>query len=102
MAGDIHNGYTVFSAISLAGGASVGTLATNAAPIVTSGGSVSLGGGTLSLATWGLSITTGSQMSVVPDGCLGLLHHASGFSLVYRSGSTIYTVGASAVSAARV
>ena len=95
MAGDIHNGYTVFSALSIAGGSSLGTVALNRAPLT-------MGGGLLSLATHGLSITTASQMSLVADGCLGLLQHASGFSLVYRSGSTIYTVGASAVSAARV
>ena len=85
MAGDIH-GYTVLSALSLAGGASVGTLALN--------------GGTLSLATRSISMITGGAQTTVPDGHLALLQAASGFSLVYRSGSTIYTVGASATSAA--
>ena len=92
MAGDIH-GYTVLSALSLAGGSSRGTLATN-------GGQVSLGGGILSLGTHSFSITTASAMDEIPDGHVGIVFQASGLSLIYRSGDTAYTVGASATSAA--
>lgn len=84
MAGDIHNGYTVFSALSVAGGASRGTVALNSAP--------------LSLGTISFSIMTAADASGIPSGYLGLIQRASGFSLVYKSGSTVYTVGTSAVS----
>lgn len=107
MAGDIL-GVTNLSALTLASTLSVGGVAKFTSAISLSGGAdlggskLTMGGGVLSIGTISFSILTGSQMSLIPDGHLGLLHQASGFSLVYRSGSTIYTVGASAVSSARV
>jgi hypothetical protein len=83
MAGSIHN-VTVLSALSIAGGTSAGTVALNAAP--------------LSLGTFSFSMTTAADASGIADGALGLIQRASGWSLVYKSGSTVYTVGTSAVS----
>jgi hypothetical protein len=102
MAGDIH-GVTHLSSLSLHNTLQVGSASlTTASGLSTGGRGVTLSGGVLSLGTHGFSITTCSQMSQIADGGLGLVFQASGMSLCFRSGSTIYTVGASAVSAVRV
>lgn len=80
MSGDIQN-FTSFSAVS-----------------VPSSGTVALNGGVLSLNTISFSIKTAADASGIPDGFLGLIQRASGFSLIYKSGGTVYTVGTSAVS----
>jgi len=67
---------------------------------ISSGVTLSLqSGAQLSMATWAFSILTASSAAAIPSGCLGLIQLASGFSLIYKSGTTVYTVGASAVSA---
>jgi len=74
-------GYTVFSSMSLAGSGS-STLGTN-----------------VSVTSWALSILTAPNVGAIPSGYLAIVQQASGFSLIYKSGTTSYTVGASAVSA---
>lgn len=106
MAGDIAgvtnlSGLTLSSTLSVGGQASF-TAGVTAPSYVTLSGGASMAGAQLSLATWGFSITTASQMSEVAPNTLALVFQASGISLCFRSGSTIYTVGASATSAARV
>ena len=46
------------------------------------------------------SIRTLAAASDLASGQFGILQHASGLSIIYRSDDTAYTVGASAVSAA--
>src|SRR5690349_1753968 len=98
MAGNISEGFTVFSNLSIAAGgpASGGGGASTGGP---SGQTVALNGALLSIGTWAFSMITASSAAAIPSGCVGLLMQASGFSLVYKSGSTVYTIGASAVSA---
>jgi hypothetical protein len=90
-------GYTVFSSVSLAGSGS-----TLLAQDITSRGSIVGNWGqvtNMSIASWSLSILTAASATAIPSGYLGLIQQASGFSLIYKSGTTVYTVGASAVSA---
>lgn len=56
-------------------------------------------GGGLSLGTYSLSITTAAAATSIPDGHLGLVFRASGISLVYLSGGTVYSFGSSGVGA---
>lgn len=48
-----------------------------------------------------MSIVTAANSSSMTRGELRIIHALSGFSLVYSSGATVYTIGASAVSAAQ-
>lgn len=109
MAGDIHN-YTVFSGLSIP---SVGTIVNRGTQIVSTvsvpaGGTDTRSTGTLTLGATILSIRTiGNLASLASiaatnadNGLMAIWQGASGLSLVLRSGNTIYTIGASAVSAA--
>lgn len=119
MAGDITGPPTVFTGISitstpgsgqtvppsipvlaLTGGSQL-TLGSNTSVILGSNTTLTLSGAALS---WRTIANAGSLSSLGPtnldNGQLGLVFAASGMSLIYRSGNTIYTVGASAVSAA--
>lgn len=78
-------GVTVFSGLSLAGGASVATLSTT---------SLAISGGPIA------SIQTVSGPSALTAGQIGLVFAASGVSLLLSSGKTYYIIGQSATSAA--
>jgi hypothetical protein len=52
----------------------------------------------LSLTTFSFSILTGAAATSVPDNSLALIFRASGVSLVYMSGGTVYSVASSTVS----
>jgi hypothetical protein len=82
MAGDIMN-YTVLSGLSMP-----------------SGGTVAINGGELSLGTYSFSITTAAAATSIPSGHLGVVFRASGISLVYVSGGTVYSFGSSSYSGA--
>lgn len=56
-------------------------------------------GGQLSLNTYSFSIVTASAATKIPDNSLGLVFRASGISLVYVSGGTVYSFGSSGVGA---
>ena len=84
MAGNLR-GYTTFSALTLEGGTSEGTVALN--------------GGVLSLGTYSFSIATAAAATAIPSGHLGVVFRASGISLVYISGGTVYSFGSSGVGA---
>ena len=80
----------------------VSTSAVTAARVVAQGG-MSASGLTLDLRTNSvvISMVTVANSSTMTTGQLRLVFAASGMSLVYSSGATVYTVGASAVSAAQ-
>lgn len=87
MAG-LHD-YTVFSGISLNSDASNSFgLALNKKPLSV--------GTNLLFA----SVTTAASVSAFTNGQVGVVMQASGLSLIYVSGGTAYTLGASATSAA--
>lgn len=101
MAGDIA-GTTNLSSLSLAADLNVAgrqTIPSGASLHAASGSTVAwLSGMHWSMATIG---TAASLASVAGSGFqLGIFFGASGCSLIGRSGNTIYTIGASAVSAA--
>lgn len=54
---------------------------------------------TLSVNTFCFSIQTAASATAIADGSLGLVFRASGISLVYKSGSTIYSFGTNGVGA---
>lgn len=84
--------------LSLAGGSQL-NLASNTSLLVASGATVTWAPG----AMWSMGTlsTAASLSSLAGTGMqLGLFFGASGMSLMGRSGNTIYTIGASAVSAA--
>jgi hypothetical protein len=87
MAG-LHD-YTVFSGVSINSDASntVG-IALNKHPLSV---------GSFVLLT---SVLTAPNTSALTAGQLGIVQQASGLSLMYISGNTVYTIGASATSAA--
>ena len=88
---NLEEGYTVFSSVSMAGsGATI-----KAKDIVGATAAIT----NMSVVSWGLSMLTAASATAIPSGYLGLIQQASGFSLIYKSGTTVYTVGASAVSA---
>jgi hypothetical protein len=69
--------------------------------IYSSGATVSFAGAMISLRTVGNLASLSSLAATDPNnGILAVWQGASGLSLVLRSGNTIYTIGASAVSAA--
>ena len=77
------------------------TVALSYGTVVLQGGA-SLGpnsGGGLSLGTYSFSITTAAAATSIPDAHLGLVFRASGISLVYVSGGTVYSFGSSGVGA---
>lgn len=53
--------------------------------------------GGLSLGTYSFSILTAAAATSIPDNHLGLVFRASGISLVYLSGGTVYSFGSSGV-----
>src|SRR5438067_1990233 len=55
-------------------------------------------GAQFSLQTFSFSITTAAVATAIPSGNLGLVFRASGISLVYVSGGTVYSVASSTVS----
>lgn len=66
---------------------------------VQSGGTLSVqSGAQLSLATFSFSIATAASATAIPSGNLGIVFRASGISLVYVSGSTVYSFGSSSYS----
>src|SRR4051812_228742 len=86
--------------LAVAGGSQV-TISSNVSIILGSVTTLTLSGAAVSWRT----ISGGASLSslgptTLDNGQLGLCFAASGMSLIYRSGNTIYTVGASAVSAA--
>jgi hypothetical protein len=117
MAGDLQ-GTTVFTGVSITStpGLSQGTYATpvlhvqggtrvqvdsGSSVIYSSGATVSFAGAMISLRTIGNLASLSSLAATDPNnGILAVWQGASGLSLVLRSGNTIYTIGASAVSAA--
>src|SRR4051812_45242997 len=113
MAGDI-TGRTNLSSLSLGGGLDIGTDSGTSLSL-TSNGRLALASGTSlvvasgATVTWlpgamwsmGTISTAASLSSLAGTGFqLGIFFGASGCSLIGRSGNTIYTIGASAVSAA--
>ena len=90
-------GYTVFSSVSLAGSGS-----TLLAQDVTSRGSFVANWASITSAAFagGASMTTLAAATAAPDGGFGIVFRASGLSIVYRSGSTIYSIAGSATSGA--
>ena len=82
-----QQGITQFSAISLDGRSFV---AGNGAPANTP---------VLSLNTYSFSITTAASAVAIPNNSLGLVFRASGISLVYVSGGTVYSFGTNGVGA---
>ena len=52
-----------------------------------------------SLNTYSFSITTAALATSIPNNSLGLVFRASGISLVYVSGGTVYSFGSSGVGA---
>jgi len=86
-------GYTVFSSMSLAGSGSTAKVK----DLIVRGASTL--GTNVSVTSWALSILTAPNVGAIPSGYLAIVQQASGFSLIYKSGTTSYTVGASAVSA---
>jgi hypothetical protein len=86
MTGDIHD-VTHLSSVSLHN-----TLTVGAASLGTAAG--------LSLGTWSLSIATASAATKIPSGYFGIVQRASGLSLVYVSGATVYNIAGSATSGA--
>ena len=101
MAGDIH-GITNLSNLSLAVDLNVAgrqTMPSGSSLVVASGATVTFVPGAMwSVGTIG---TAGSLSSVAGTGMqIGFFFGASGCSIIGRSGNTIYTFGASAVSAA--
>ncbi|HEX9249321.1 MAG TPA: hypothetical protein VF856_07465 [Gemmatimonadaceae bacterium] len=55
-------------------------------------------GAQLSLQTFSFSMTTAALATAIPSGNLGLVFRASGLSLVYVSGGTVYSLASSAIS----
>jgi hypothetical protein len=55
--------------------------------------------GGLSLGTYSFSILTAAAATSIPDNHLGLVFRASGISLVYLSGGTVYSFGTNGVGA---
>jgi hypothetical protein len=55
-------------------------------------------GGQFSLQTYSFSIATAALATSIPSGNLGLVFRASGLSLVYVSGGTVYSLASSAIS----
>lgn len=82
MAGNL-TGVTVLSALSLDAPSAVAGLPANT-PV-------------LSLNTYSFSITTAALATSIPNNSLGLVFRASGISLVYVSGGTVYSFGSSGV-----
>lgn len=113
MAGDI-TGRTNLSSLSLGGGLAVGTdsgtslsLTSNGQLLMTSGTSMIVSSGAtitwLPGVMWSVgTIATGASLSSLAGTGMqiGFAFAASGCSIIGRSGNTIYTFGASAVSAA--
>src|SRR5690348_16870194 len=54
---------------------------------------------TLSIASWCFSIQTAAAATAIANNSLGLVFRASGISLVYVSGGTVYSFGSSGVGA---
>lgn len=101
----ISTGTTVFSNISISGdvrASSASASVITSATVAVQGGPV-LGSASLDLRTNSavISMATVANSNGMSIGQLRLVFAASGVSLVYSSGSTVYTVGASAVSAAQ-
>lgn len=117
----LSDGTTVLSNLSLTGDVKTSTLSTSGitaatvqvsaltatsritTPIVhVSGGAIlSAGSADFRTNTVVLSIDTRANTSGMTTGQLRVVFAASGMSLMYSSGATVYTIGASAVSAAQ-
>lgn len=101
MAGDIHGVPTAFSSVAVAQDASLATVTVSGKQTMASGSTLVLANTVISIRTVG---NLASLASIAPtnadNGILAVWQGASGLSLVLRSGNTIYTIGASAVSAA--
>ena len=86
-------GYTVFSSLSLAGSGATAQVQDLTARGATSVVSLAIAGASFSIQTAGAA-TSGV------DGGLVVVFRASGVSLCYKSGSSIYLIGGSATSGA--
>ena len=106
MAGQLSDGTTVFASHVSIGGvdsnsAGFGRLSVASTVQVVAGPVLSTGALDLRSNSVVLSMATGADSAGMTIGQLRLVFAASGVSLVYSSGATVYTVGASAVSAAQ-
>jgi hypothetical protein len=99
MAGAISDQTTTLSNVSLTGNVAASQVS---APTVAVGGGPVLSGKTVDLRTnvVRLSYATEADVSGLTLGTLGIVFQASGISLIYSSGKTVYVVGQSAQSAA--
>jgi len=86
MAGNLQ-GLTTLSALSLSGREFV------------AGAGVPANTPVLSLNTYSFSILTAANATSIPNNSLGLVFRASGISLVYVSGGTVYSFGTNGVGA---
>ena len=84
MAGNLQ-GITTLSALSLDGRGFV------------AGAGIPASTPVFSLNTYSFSITTAALATSIPNNSLGLVFRASGISLVYVSGGTVYSFGSSGV-----
>jgi hypothetical protein len=89
-----NDGFTSFSGLSIPSG---GTVHVHGASTVSLGAT---GGLSINSATLLLSVKTYATAAGIADGAVGVVMQASGLSIIYRSGATYYTLGASATSAA--
>ena len=105
VASDISGARMVVSTVTVGGlGASIITATSRiTTPILQVSGGLTASAGSLDLRTNTvvISIDTRANASGMTTGQLRLVFQASGVSLMYSSGATSYTVGASAVSAAQ-
>jgi hypothetical protein len=99
MAGAISDQTTTLSNVSLTGSVAASQVS---APTVAVGGGAVLSGKTVDLRTnvVRLSYATEADVSGLTTGMLGIVFQASGISLIYSSGKSVYVVGQSAQSAA--
>lgn len=95
MAGNISDQTTVLSNLSLTDRLSANTMTVPSGPIISNGAM------DLRTNTVVVSLDTRASSDGMTIGQLRLVFAASGISLVYSSGATVYTIGGSAVSAAQ-
>lgn len=86
--------FTSFSALSIPSG---GTVHVHGTSVVSLGARTGL---SVNSATLFRSVKTYATAAGIEEGGVGVVFQASGVSLIYRSGATYYTLGASATSAA--
>lgn len=104
MAGSLSGDPTNFSALSVGGvnsnGAGFGTLSVASSIQVVAGPTLSKGSADLFTNSVVLSIGTSADASGMTIGQLRVVFAASGISLIYGSGKSVYIIGGSATSGA--